>query len=84
MGVACGEAVAVVLDAAQEPDVRVVVLASPNDPTGELVSTPALADALLLAVAFDDDEPVAALPDAVAEALADAFTETPGGADRRT
>lgn len=32
-----------VLEAAQEPDVRVVVLASPNDPTGELVSTEALA-----------------------------------------
>jgi histidinol-phosphate aminotransferase len=31
-----------VLDAAQDPDVRVVVLASPNDPTGELVSTSAL------------------------------------------
>jgi histidinol-phosphate aminotransferase len=31
-----------ILEAAREPDVRVVVLASPNDPTGELVSTAAL------------------------------------------
>jgi histidinol-phosphate aminotransferase len=30
------------LQAAHEPDVRVVVLASPNDPTGELVSTESL------------------------------------------
>jgi histidinol-phosphate aminotransferase len=30
------------LEAAQEPDTRVIVLASPNDPTGELLSTTAL------------------------------------------
>jgi histidinol-phosphate aminotransferase len=30
------------LDAAREPDVRVVVLASPNDPTGELLATASL------------------------------------------
>jgi histidinol-phosphate aminotransferase len=34
------------LDAAHEPDVRVVVLANPNDPTGELVPTTALAQLL--------------------------------------
>jgi histidinol-phosphate aminotransferase len=32
-----------ILQAAHEPDVRVVVLASPNDPTGELVATADLA-----------------------------------------
>jgi histidinol-phosphate aminotransferase len=31
-----------ILQAAQEPDIRVLVLASPNDPTGELVSAAAL------------------------------------------
>jgi histidinol-phosphate aminotransferase len=32
-----------ILEAAQDPDVRVVVLASPNDPTGELLATTELA-----------------------------------------
>jgi hypothetical protein len=69
-----------VLAAADTPaPVSALVLA---DAAGTpLASTPALADALLLAVALDDEEPMVALPDAVAEALADAFTETPGGAD---
>jgi hypothetical protein len=45
-------------------------------------STEALADDMLLEVAPDDEEPLLAVPDAVAVALADAATETPAGADR--
>jgi histidinol-phosphate aminotransferase len=52
-----------ILDAAHEPDVRVVVLASPNDPTGELVPTSALARLL------------AQLPSEVAVLLDEALVE---------
>jgi histidinol-phosphate aminotransferase len=52
-----------ILDAAHESDVRVVVLASPNDPTGELVPTSALARLL------------AQLPSEVAVLLDEALVE---------